>query len=385
MIAFKLAYKNLLGAGLRTWLNVSVLSLAFVLIIFYNAMIDGWNRQGRNDTQNWEIAQGQYWHPEYDKYDVYTINDAHQALINPIQKHVDAGRMVPELLQQASIYPQGRMQSIILRGIPSEQSVLKLPTHLLKSDSEELIALIGKRMAKASKLKLNDTVLLRWRDKNGTFDAAEMRIGGIFNCDVAEIDNGQIYISYALMQNMMGLSNEATLLVDKLGMGEQFSDWDFKSPSFLLKELDELINSERISGMVMQLILLLIALLAIFDTQILAIFRRKKEIGTYIALGLTRQQVVRVFTIEGGMHSVLAALLGAVYGIPLFMWIDSVGINFGSADMGITIAERVYPYYSLQLVLITIVVVVVSSTIVSFIPARKIARMKPTDALKGKM
>ena len=66
MLAIKLAFRNLLGAGLRTWLNVTVLSFAFILIIFYNGMIDGWNRQGRNDTQNWEIGQGQFWHPEYE-------------------------------------------------------------------------------------------------------------------------------------------------------------------------------------------------------------------------------------------------------------------------------------------------------------------------------
>ncbi len=59
------------------------------------------------------------------------------------------------------------------------------------------------------------------------------------------------------------------------------------------------------------------AMLAVFDTQVLSIFRRQKEIGTYVALGMTRGQVVKLFTIEGAMHSVLAALVGAVYGIPL--------------------------------------------------------------------
>jgi len=36
----KLAFKNLLGAGLRTWLNVFVLSLSFVLIIFVRGLIE---------------------------------------------------------------------------------------------------------------------------------------------------------------------------------------------------------------------------------------------------------------------------------------------------------------------------------------------------------
>ena len=48
MLAIKLAFKNLLGAGLRTWLNVTVLSIAFVIIVFYNGMLDGWNRQAYN-------------------------------------------------------------------------------------------------------------------------------------------------------------------------------------------------------------------------------------------------------------------------------------------------------------------------------------------------
>ena len=49
-------------------------------------------------------------------------------------------------------------------------------------------------------------------------------------------------------------------------------------------------------------------MLAIFDTQVLSIFRRQKEIGTYVALGMTRKQVVALFTVEGAMHSVLGRL-----------------------------------------------------------------------------
>ena len=52
-------------------------------------------------------------------------------------------------------------------------------------------------------------------------------------------------------------------------------------------------------------------MLAIFDTQILSIFRRQKEIGTYVALGYTRREVVGLFTVEGTMHAVLAAIADA--------------------------------------------------------------------------
>ena len=136
----------------------------------------------------------------------------------------------------------------------------------------------------------------------------------------------------------------------------------------------------------MQVFLMLIALIAIFDTQVLSIFRRQKEIGTYIALGMTRMQVVGIFTVEGGAHSILATLLGAAYGIPFFLFLDKVGISFGvGKEMDITLAETIYPYYSIRLIITTILIVVLSATIVSYLPSRKISKMNPNDAIKGKL
>ncbi len=66
MLAFKLALRNLLGAGLRTWLNVIVLSFSFIIIIWTKGLLEGWDRQARNDMIKWEIAAGQYWHYNYD-------------------------------------------------------------------------------------------------------------------------------------------------------------------------------------------------------------------------------------------------------------------------------------------------------------------------------
>jgi len=386
MIAIKLAFRNLLGAGLRTWLNVSVLSFAFVLIIFHLGMIDGWNRQGRNDTIQWEAGQGQYWHPEYDRYDPFTIRDAHAPLSGEIAKLIKEDKLTPILITQTTIYPQGRMQGAVLKGIDPNQKILKLPSSDLNNAQDIYSAIIGKRMAETTKLSVGDKVLVRWRDKNGTFDAREIQIISIFNCDVPSVDNGQMYIALKVLQEMMNMENEATFLVtaEKFDV-HNIESWEFKDLDFLLADFDKLIQSKKAGGVIMEGLLLIIALLAIFDTQVLSIFRRQKEIGTYIALGMTRSQVVGLFTVEGGAHSILAALLGAVYGIPLFLYLDTIGISFGTPDMGLTIAETIYPYYSFGLVFTTLVFVVLSATIVSYLPARKIAKMKPTDALKGKL
>ncbi len=77
MMAIKLALRNLLGAGLRTWLNVIVLSFSFVVIIWHKGFLDGWDRQAKTDMIAWELGGGQYWEQHYDPYDPFTLTDSH--------------------------------------------------------------------------------------------------------------------------------------------------------------------------------------------------------------------------------------------------------------------------------------------------------------------
>jgi len=144
---------------------------------------------------------------------------------------------------------------------------------------------------------------------------------------------------------------------------------------------------KKVGGSIIYILLLSIGLLAIFDTQVLSIFRRQKEIGTYIALGMTRWQVVGLFTAEGSMYSLFATILGCIYGIPMLAYMANKGLGMpmSSDQSGLILAERIFPVYGAGLIIGTIIVVVTSATIVSFLPARKIARMNPVEALKGKL
>ena len=136
----------------------------------------------------------------------------------------------------------------------------------------------------------------------------------------------------------------------------------------------------------MNIIMLTLAALAIFDTQMLAIFRRKKEIGTLIALGMTQKHVKMLFTIEGLYYAILGIIMGLIYGIPL-LWITSVkGINYGSfaEDFGMNMGSIVYPEFSFQLFLSSTLIVALVIIVVSYLPARSISKLNPTQVLKGK-
>lgn len=388
MLSFKLALKNLLGAGMKTWLNVIVLSLSFVIIIFYNGMMDGWNKQAIKDTKAWEIGNGQLWHKDYDPFDPYTLEDAHAVVSTEMQNQIQKGAAFPILVRQASIYPEGRLQNILLRGIPMDQQIVELPTTTLNNAPiGTTAAIIGKRMARNASLKEGDKVLLRWRDKNGTFDAREIYIQQVFDSNVPAVDAGQIWISMKDMYEMTGMTNEATLLVTNENyQAVNDNNFVFQSLDSLLADLAAIIQTKKGSMGILYVMLMGIALLAIFDTQILSIFRRQKEIGTYIALGMTRSEVVKLFTIEGGAHSILAAIVGSIYAAPLFWYVSNYGIPVPSSSQAtaIPISNSIIPVFSLGLILGTTLLIVIAATIVSYMPARKIAYMKPTEALKGR-
>jgi len=389
MLALKLAYRNLMGAKLRTWLNMIVLSFAFLVIIWNKGLLNGWDQQARIDTIEWEIGGGQYWHENYDPYDPFTIEESHGKLSDATKNAIDQGSLTPILISQASIYPEGRIQTVSLRGINPDQNLLELQTSYLNQEIEELPAMIGQRAAETFKLKVGDYVTVRWRDVNGTFDAKEAQIVHIFKTNVPPIDIGVVWVPLDRLQEMMQMEDEATILVTSQENGPIGSivGWVFKDHYYLLTEIREMIEMKQVGGRVMFLILMSLAMLAIFDTQVLSIFRRQKEIGTHIALGMTQRQVVALFTIEGAMHSVLAAILAAIYGIPLLYWQSLKGWSMpeGTDSFGMTIAETIYPVYTFSLVVGTTLVVLITTTIVSFIPSRRISKMNPTDAIRGKI
>ncbi len=389
MLALKLAYRNLMGARLRTWLNVFVLSLSFVVIIWHKGVINGWDEQARRDTIEWDIGGGQYWQENYDPYDPFTLEDSHARLSDVTEQAVVDGKLTPILISQATMYPEGRIQNILLKGIDPGQQIIKLPSSQLVTENGDIPAMIGKRNAKNCKLKIGDYVTVRWRDANGTFDATEVRITHIFKTNVPTLDVGVLWIPLQKHQEMMQLEGEATILVtaQDAGFDGSIVGWNFKDHYHLLTEIREMIEMKSIGGYFLFIILMSLAMLAIFDTQVLSIFRRQKEIGTHIALGMTQGQVIALFTVEGAMHSILAAILAAIYGFPLLAYQASVGWTMpgGVDDFGMTIADTIYPAYSMGLVLGTTLVVLITTTIVSYLPTRRISKMKPTDAIRGKI
>ncbi len=390
MLTIKLAFRNLIGAGLRTWLNVFVLSLAFVMIIFVQGLIKGMGEYAVEISVDYDYGGGQYRHEMYDPYDPLTFEESHAVLSPTLSGLVERGEATPILVTSGAIFPEGRVQSALLKGIDPGQGILKIPSSFLGTDTTEAIpALIGSRMAKQTKLGIGDYVTVRWRDVNGMFDADDVQIVQIMRNAAPSVDQGQIWIPLERFREMLQAPGEATLVVMEKGFADAppgDETWIHNTPDKLLTSVTEMIKAKAGTTNILYGLLLFMGLLAIFDTQVLSIWRRRREIGTLIALGMQRARVIWLFTFEGALHGFLALVVGAIYGIPLMALVMKTGIPLPSAveESGFAIPQALYPSYGARLLVGTTLLVLISVAIVSFLPASKIAKLKPTDALRGK-
>ena len=386
----KIALKNLLGARLRTFLNVLVTAFSFFLILFMSAMYDGMLQHTKQVTMDTEIAGGAYWHPKYDPLNPMTFEDAHSVPPVAVQTLVDEKKAFPVLVSQASIYPGGRIMPTIMKGIPPDQNIVNMPTDALFGHKDIAIpVLIGKGMASESKLEVGDAFTIRWLDADLTYDANEGTVVHIMDTENFKLDMGHIWIPLNKVQSMLAMEGEATYVTYGKGVQpvQDKGDWIPRDINYLVQDMEAIIEADKPGAQILYLILLAMAAMGIFNAQVLSIFRRGREIGTLMAIGMTRPRVVGLFTLEGGLNAVLSAAVTLIVFGPILWYFGAYGIPLpiDYSEMGLIIAKRLIPVYTIGLVVSTTILVSIIVLIVSYIPSRRIAKMKPTDALRGKV
>lgn len=385
MLSIKLAFKNLMGAGLRTWLNIAVLSIVYVMIIFMVSLLKGVFSQIEFDTIKSEYAGGQYWCQEYDPGDPFSLSDAHRSY-SDLQSLLTDDNSAAVLISSATIYANGRMHNGMMKGIDPKQTILEFESSALVSQNNFIPAMVGKQMARSTDLKKGDIVTLQFKDAQDVIDAVDVEIVKITDNYIQTMDLGQIWIPLKDMQRIKNMPDQATMITVSKEFKNGLPGWNFKDLDYLLADIRTLAFQKQSGSAMMFVIMLFLAAIAIFDTQMLAIFRRKKEIGTLIALGMTRKRVMRLFTMEGVYYSILGIGIGLIYGLPIVWFTSTKGINYGDVaeSMGMNMGNIIYSDFSFSLIFWTTLVVALIVIFVSYLPARQISKLNPATVLKGK-
>ena len=288
--------------------------------------------------------------------------------------------------------------SFIAEGVePDKERILSSSLRIAKgadlSVDDPKGIILGLGLAANLGVDVGDTVVLIANTKKGGVNAVECRVRGFFATMSKAYDDVALRVPLTTAQTLLKVDGAhvwALLLEDTEQTGPTlttlrqrfanqdlvFTEWielaDFhvKAVSLFAKQVG-----------VMRLIIAVIIVLSIFNTMMMSVMERTAEIGTAMALGLTRRRILRMFLVEGAMLGAIGGILGLALGSLLAWVVSYVGIPMPpppGQSWGFVGEVMV----SVRLCVEAFALAVGSTLLASVFPARKASAMVIVDALR---
>ncbi|HEX8251981.1 MAG TPA: FtsX-like permease family protein [Thermoanaerobaculia bacterium] len=257
-------------------------------------------------------------------------------------------------------------------------------------DAETDAVTLGKGLAKSMNVKTGDYVTLMSPTVSGSLNAIDVRVAGIFQTGVKELDERAVKMPLAGAQQLLQTSKVEKLLVflhetettgavqaeiEKMKLPVEMKSWS-ELASFY-HQVVMLYNG--IFGF-LGIIVSAIVVFSVANTIVMSIFERTREIGTLMAVGVTRGRVWRMFFLEGLLTGTLGGFLGVAAGALVAFLINSGDIMLPPPP-GYTVGYKLTILLQPPVLIAAFLISVVTSTLSSIIPAFKASRLKVVDAL----
>ncbi len=271
-------------------------------------------------------------------------------------------------------------------------SLLITEGHNLAPDEDKSI-LLGRGLAENLGVAVGDQVVLMATTPKGGFSAVEAKVRGLFTTVSKAYDDSALRVPLPLAQKLLRVSGIHTSIIvlddtaktadmlltlrsDFKDDAIQFVPW-YDMADFYKKTVTLL--SRQV--MVVELIIAAVIVLSISNTMTMNVLERTSEIGTCLAIGRQRRQILHQFIYEGLSIGLIGGALGVVLGWLLSIMISWVGIPMPpppGMSQGYTGAIMLTSRLAVE----TFVLALGTTLIASVYPAWRASRMEIVDALR---
>ena len=284
------------------------------------------------------------------------------------------------------------LESVILVGTDLEryQKIIPLSEYLISGELRVSAdnVLIGSELAKnlgvevGSKLRLDsgqdddDSS----RDNNFNSNSAVVNIAGIFELGVRELDARYVYLDLKQAQSLLNLPGGITVIdltVEDIFEAEEIAAQVGRLTSLQAESWIKT-NAQLLSGLTAQslssnMIVGFVAISVAFgiaSVLSVSVVQRTREIGILRAMGATRQQILRIFLIQGAVFGLLGSIVGSGVSYVLVWSFNTFGPNIFTIPI------------SINLILVTMSLATLTGIIAAAIPARRAAALDPVVAIR---
>lgn len=259
--------------------------------------------------------------------------------------------------------------------------------------SQEMAVIIGEGLARNLGVKAGDKLVILVTAANGSPNAVEVALAGTFATISKDFDDNALRLPMEVARRLMRVTG-ATSWVALLDQTElttptieairpnlpaedfQIISWtelaDFYNKTVVLfsKQVD-----------VVKIIIGLIIVLTISNTQTMSVLERTTEIGTSLAIGLRSSDIMRLFLLEGALLGVVGGAIGVVLGYGLAEAISAIGIPMPPPP-GMARGYTGQILVNGSLVVDAMTLALVTTLLASLMPAWRASRMNIVDALR---
>ena len=306
--------------------------------------------------------------------------DSWQLLVQELDR-VEGLTAVSPLVSGPALVQRGRATaSVVVNGIDPERyrKIVNLPQHMEQGNyriqSED--ALIGSELAQDLGVQPGDTLSLLAGDGR----SARVRIAGIFSMGIQELDSRQLYVDLKQAQTLLNLAGGVTVL--EVRIGEIFTARDWAARLARLTGLysrnwmdnnSQLLNALRSQSMTTQMIRTFVGLvvaLGIASVLAVSVVQRTREVGILRAMGSSREQILRVFLLQGAMLGAIGAVFGMLGGYGLVHLFNNLG------------SRLFYVAVQPEVTLVALLTAIGAGVVAAALPARRASRYDPAVAIR---
>ena len=268
--------------------------------------------------------------------------------------------------------------------------------------------LLGRDIMATLGVEVGDRVNALFSTSFGSLRIATFRVSGKIESGLRMLDESTAYIPLDVAMGLLDMEGSVTEVVVFGRSAELASKLQAQISAALanmagagagvsLRELaivpwnehNELIgfvSQAKAIYTVIYIFLVILASFVVFNTQLMVVSERTREIGMLSALGLAPESIRRLFTIEGAILAAAGSAGGALLGALFNLWFGRVGIDLTGITQAmsseILITPRLYPTTDLRVLVYSFVLGVAVTMAAVYIPARAAGALKPTEALR---
>jgi putative ABC transport system permease protein len=397
MIA-KLALRNVFRNRRRSAITLLVIVFGAVgLILFggYKAITFHALREStiRNRLGHLQIYKAGFEKAEARKPLEYGLDDVAQ-LRTAVERDPRVRMTTAQITLMGLISNGDKSETFMATGVEPKQDKSMAAQKLVGGtdlpDGESDAVLLGRGLAASMHAKPGDYLTLMSTTTTGSLNAVDVRVAGIFMSGVKEYDDRAVKMPLAGAQQLLQTTRVEKLLVFlrdtestsavRADIERMHLPIDIKSWSELASFYHQVVMLYNGIFGFLGLIVFAIVVFSVANTIVMSIFERTREIGTLMAIGVTRGRVWRMFFLEGLMTGILGGILGVAAGALLATLINSGNIMLPPPP-GYTLGYKLSILLQPPVLTTAFLISVITSTLSSILPALKASRLKVVDAL----